>query len=1505
VVTALGINVPSGIPQLDGSGKILVSQLPNSVMEYKGTWNAATNTPTLADGTGNQGDVYLCNVAGTANFGSGPIAFFVGDQVIYSGTIWQRASGATGTVTSVAVTESGDSLNVTGSPITTSGTINIGFNGNSGQYINGQGNLTTFPSLAGYVTSVTATAPLVSSGGTTPDLSIPAASASVDGYLDNADWTTFNNKQNAITLTTTGTSGVSTLIGSTLNIPNYSTDLSGYVPYTGATANVNLGTFDLTADVITGATGSFASSGGSNTFTINHSSGSGISLNITKGGNGEGLYINKTSGSGNAATIIGTLNATTLVKSGGTSSQFLKADGSVDASAYITLTSLSGGTGITYNNTTGVITNSAPDQTVSLTQGAGISISGTYPSFTIASTITQYTDALARAALSFTAGSGAYNSTTGVITIPTNNNQITNGSNFITLTSLSAGAGINYNNTTGAISSTITQYTDALARAAISLTTTGTSGAATYNSTTGVFNIPNYAPDLSGYLPLSGGTMTGAITLVNGAIGINVGDDATISDRNIANTMFVAGIQNSDRGYINFSSTSGNSLGATNGGNLTWRGNDVGTVTSVGLSSATSGVTIGSTPITTSGTITLAIATSSGSQNGLLSSTDWTTFNNKYNLPSLTSGSVLFSNGSTIAQDNANFFWDDTNNRLGIGTATPSFSLDVVKAGANAIRAYNSDSGSVDAYFIAQNTTTAALFGTNNVGPYLYTASALDMQFYTSAIERMRIFSDGNILIGNAATNAGYKLDVSGTGRFSDQLIVKTNASAQGISIWGRSDDFSVLRFKTSDGATTKATIYTNPSDLIFETAGTTRLTIASTGAATFASSIAATSATFSGRLSATGNDFHSLIVDQGSAQLKLERITTSAGLMYIGADNVGFKVFDSGFATRLTLTSGGNLGLGVTPSAWASGYNVFQFGVSSTQTSALFSNGVNDFWSVSNTYFDGTNFKRVATGTATGYEQVNGSHKWYQVASDSAGTNISFTQAMTLFSTGNLAVGTTTDAGYKLDVNGTGRFSGALSITNDSTGELFTICSSAGNYIKMGGVSSGTTYLYSFETAFNIGNIFSGGSLNLYAGNASRVQIASSGAASFSSSVSASVFNGNLTVGSATVGGQVKLDYGANVVSRSWRLISDAYNYGDFSIQQSTTQTGSTYTDKLLISANGNVGIGTSSPQSILDIRSTNIPRIQLVKNGIIGWFLGDTQQDASNLFSIGTDSGSNFRILNITNTGNVLIGTTTGVSGGGALQVNGNVNINGVFQINGVTIGGGGGSGVTGAGTTNYIPKWSGSTSLGNSIIYENSGKVTVGGTNGDHRFNVIGPSGAGIEIDNFSSTNAFILGYNRNTTSYNDISFLTNGSNNTLILKTSGAVLINRITEAGYTFDVNGTGRFTGQLTGTDALFAGSVTASGGFFDTSDSRLKILVKDYEQPKGIENVAARMYVKNSKQELGYYAQDLQEILPSAVGEGSDGFLTLSYSQVHTAKIAHLEKEVAELKELIKSLIK
>jgi hypothetical protein len=137
----------NGYASLDSQGKVPISQLPSSIMEYKGTWNASTNTPTLANGTGDTGDVYICNVAGTVNFGAGPLTFAVGDYVIYSGSIWQRSSGAVGTVTSVAASITGNAIGITGSPVTTSGTLAFAFAGTSAQYVNGAGNLITFPSI--------------------------------------------------------------------------------------------------------------------------------------------------------------------------------------------------------------------------------------------------------------------------------------------------------------------------------------------------------------------------------------------------------------------------------------------------------------------------------------------------------------------------------------------------------------------------------------------------------------------------------------------------------------------------------------------------------------------------------------------------------------------------------------------------------------------------------------------------------------------------------------------------------------------------------------------------------------------------------------------------------------------------------------------------------------------------------------------------------------------------------------------------------------------------------------------------------------------------------------------------------------------------------------------------------------------------------------------------------------------------------------------------------------
>lgn len=73
----------------------------------------------------------------------------------------------------------------------------------------------------------------VANGTTTPviTLNVPTASATNRGALNSADWTTFNSKQNALTLTTTGTNGAATFVSNTLNIPNYNTSATSSAFY--------------------------------------------------------------------------------------------------------------------------------------------------------------------------------------------------------------------------------------------------------------------------------------------------------------------------------------------------------------------------------------------------------------------------------------------------------------------------------------------------------------------------------------------------------------------------------------------------------------------------------------------------------------------------------------------------------------------------------------------------------------------------------------------------------------------------------------------------------------------------------------------------------------------------------------------------------------------------------------------------------------------------------------------------------------------------------------------------------------------------------------------------------------------------------------------------------------------------------------------------------------------------------------------------------------------------
>ena len=87
-----------GLPVKD-SGIQLASIMGGLI--YKGTWNASTNVPVLADGTGVQGNYYVVSVPGIRDLGSGPINFTLNDWVLHNGTIWEKADHMNSRVTSV------------------------------------------------------------------------------------------------------------------------------------------------------------------------------------------------------------------------------------------------------------------------------------------------------------------------------------------------------------------------------------------------------------------------------------------------------------------------------------------------------------------------------------------------------------------------------------------------------------------------------------------------------------------------------------------------------------------------------------------------------------------------------------------------------------------------------------------------------------------------------------------------------------------------------------------------------------------------------------------------------------------------------------------------------------------------------------------------------------------------------------------------------------------------------------------------------------------------------------------------------------------------------------------------------------------------------------------------------------------------------------------------------------------------------------------------------------
>ena len=313
----------NGVATLDGGGKVPLSQLPATLMEFEGNWNPNTNTPSLADGVGTTGFTYWVSAAdsGTVPGLSDPSMtnFQIGNLVIYNGTAWvqvtpaagvQSVNGAQGAVVLTAASANGFAGTYSGTALTISTTVNSPVLAGNGTAISaatttGSGSTVvlnntptlitpnigaatgTSLSVSGQLTSTvsTGTAPLVVTS-TTQVANLNAATA---GSATTA--TTATNATNAINVATTTKSDNTTyypaFVGANSS-SNQGVDV-GSMTYNPSTNTLTATQFAGNASTVTtnaNLTGDVTSVGNATTLsTVNTNTGTFASVTV----NGKGL----------------------------------------------------------------------------------------------------------------------------------------------------------------------------------------------------------------------------------------------------------------------------------------------------------------------------------------------------------------------------------------------------------------------------------------------------------------------------------------------------------------------------------------------------------------------------------------------------------------------------------------------------------------------------------------------------------------------------------------------------------------------------------------------------------------------------------------------------------------------------------------------------------------------------------------------------------------------------------------------------------------------------------------------------------------------------------------------------------------------------------------------------------------------------------------------------------------------------------------------------------------
>ena len=599
--------VANGVATLDSGGKVPQSQIPlMGDLNYQGTWNASTNTPTLTSSVGTKGYYYVVDVAGSTNL-NGITDWQVGDWAIFKGTVWQKVDN-TDAVTSVN--------GQTGTVVLTTTNIAEGTNeyftqSRARQSISA-GTGISYDNSTGVVTNAA------------PDQTVSltgAGTTAVTGTYPN--FTITSNDQYVGTVTSVGVSSSATA----LTVSNSPITTSGNigVNFAGTPNQYVRGDGTLATFQTTGGGGSSVSYylnggtsqgtfGGTTYYQMSKSAVVGSAADFTIGANGYiASFITDANDPAQLTIPAGNWNFEmyfSASSSGGTPSFYLelyKYDGStftLIASNSGTPEGITGGTSIDLYITALAV----PATTLTVTDRLAIRVYVNHSSKTI--TLHTQDNHLCQVITTFSTGITALNGLTAQV------------QNFATGTS-----GTDFN-----ISSSTATHT---------------------------FNIPTASSSNRGLLSTTDWTtFNNKVTSVSGTTGRITSSGGTTPAIDLASGIVTAGTTGSST-LIPVITV--DTYGRVT--NVTTAANPQGTVTSVSaLTLGTTGTDLSSTVAnsTTTPVITLNVPTASATNRGALSSADWTTFNSKAAPFTYTTNYIPFGQGTTTPNQSANLTFDGT-----------------------------------------------------------------------------------------------------------------------------------------------------------------------------------------------------------------------------------------------------------------------------------------------------------------------------------------------------------------------------------------------------------------------------------------------------------------------------------------------------------------------------------------------------------------------------------------------------------------------------------------------------------------------------------------------------------------------------------------------------------------------------------------------------------------------------------------------------------------------------